>query len=142
MKPFDLEAAKRGEPLMFGNGKRAFWVGFNTFDEQTPVVVTTELGIILQRTEQGYSLVPDDSDWQLFMAPRKVQLWINLYWHGEYSADIFRTQHEADKHERLGRLGGRACLFEYEESLAPSATNAAPVIPLDLLQLTVREGAA
>ena len=106
MKPFDLEAAKRGEPLMFGNGKRAFWVGFNTFDEQTPVVVTTELGIILQRTEQGYSLVPDDSD------------------------------------ERLGRLGGRACLFEYEESLAPIATNAAPVIPLDLLQLTVREGAA
>ena len=128
MKPFDLEAAQRGEPLMFGNGQSAFWLGFNALNAKTPVVVTTEFGTILQYTEQGYPRDPDDLDWQLFMAPRKVQLWINLYWHGEYSADIFRTRHEADKHERLGRLGGRACLFEYEESPAPIAMNAASAI--------------
>ena len=111
-----------------GNGQSAFWLGFNALNAKTPVVVTTEFGTILQYTEQGYPRDPDDLDWQLFMAPRKVQLWINLYWHGEYSADIFRTRHEADKHERLGRLDRRACLFEYEESPAPIAMNAASAI--------------
>lgn len=133
MKPFDLEAAKRGEPMVFGNGQSAFLVGFNTFNSETPVVVTTELGTVLVRDTKGQALGDGDPDWHLYMAPRKVQLWINLYCHyGEFSADVFRTQYEAEKHALAGRLGGRVCLFEYEDDGKPGD---AP----DLLKLPVVE---
>ena len=65
------------------------------------------------------------------MAPRKVQLWINLYCHyGEFMTDVFRTQYEADKHALAGRLGGRACLFEYEDDDKPGDTPALLKLPV------------
>lgn len=131
MKPFDLEAAKRGEPLMFGNGQSAFLIGFNAFNTETPVVVTTERGTVLLRDTKGQALADGDPDWHLYMAPRKVQLWINLYCnYGEFMTDVFRTQYEAEKHALAGRLGGRACMFEYENDGQPMNAPAMLKLPV------------
>lgn len=103
MKPFDLEAAKRGEPVYdICTGMVVHFVG-TTIDG----AIAIEL----------YNAIYRRKEKELFMAPKKRTVWVNLY---EVSRSLqyqFTTKKEADEYDRRGvnRIGGKAYPVEIEE---------------------------
>lgn len=81
MKPFNLEAAKAGKPLITRDGRRAkFLAHVPEATESHQVVIFVEGG----RRPNGYYengsyLEDEEADTDLFMAPEKVSGWVNLY---------------------------------------------------------------
>lgn len=80
MKPFDLQKALAGEPVITRTGMKV------TELIQMPltkdVVYRTALNNILHAvTETGVraNYYPDQSNWDLFMAPKKREIWVNEY---------------------------------------------------------------
>jgi hypothetical protein len=70
MKPFDLEAAKRGEPIMFRDGTPA------TFGSVSP---DGTYCMVWFRGNQLYTIKTGNSDFcDIVMAPRKVVKWAVL----------------------------------------------------------------
>jgi hypothetical protein len=100
MKPFNIEAAKRGEPIVSSDGELWYFVGVN----------------------RSFSIVVENSNGDLnkfhtchlYMAPKKRTVWVNFYSDGEVYYHY--TQKEADDvdscHERKG---GKAYPVEIEE---------------------------
>lgn len=100
LKPFDLEAAKRGEPVMMRNGSvvEEFRYFEKRSDWRVAVVVNGEL--YCHRDDGSYSIgrSRDGAPQDLFMAQRKVTLYLNLYhggsashWHNEATAKHMAT---------------------------------------------------
>jgi len=111
MKPFDLEAAKRGDPIhCLGVG--ALEVDFVGMSHTGHVVIETR-GV-------GIRKVSSDA---LRMAPAKRTVWVNLY--PEYSrkpngrpwgsACWHDTQESANSRGGSARIGGKAYPLEIEE---------------------------
>lgn len=81
MKPFDLEAAKRGEPLITRDGRPAKFVAH--VPECAPgwmvyaLVDTTTC--VTDYYENGRRHVSQENPRDLFMAPRKVVKWGNAF---------------------------------------------------------------
>lgn len=107
MKPFDLEAAKRGDPIFTRDGRRAHFVG-HTDKLMAPFeVVAVVGGDLLAYTKDGRRFpgtrdVPRD----LFMAPKTSTAWVNIYWGGY--AHWSESEALADEAAGSDRLGGRA----------------------------------
>ena len=102
MKPFDIEAAKRGEPIVSSDGKLWYFVGVN---RSFAIVVENRNGDL--NTFQAC---------HLYMAPKKRTVWVNFYSNGE--ALYHYTQKEADDLDidlSVIRLGGKAYAVEIEE---------------------------
>lgn len=101
MKPFDLEAAKRGEPV------------FDRDDDEVNFIGVRNNGQIVIETKGGW-LTSEHSHY-LFMAPKKRTVWVNLYSNKE--ALYHETEEKADEHQRRSenRIGGRAYPVEVEE---------------------------
>ena len=99
MKPFDLERAKAGDPLMYG--------------------VVEVLFIGMQRNGK---IVTDDSEGYIYsdfpeyfsMAPKKRTFWLNFY-PGQGLAEFYPTETLADLVARERRVGGKAYPVEIEE---------------------------
>jgi hypothetical protein len=97
MKPFDLEAAKRGEPI---------------FDEVTGLVVhfvgvTKNANFVIELNNSIYRR----NELELRMAPKKRTVWVNLY-------HVFYTEEDADAADTISndhRIGGKAYPVEIEE---------------------------
>lgn len=100
MKPFDLEAAKRGEPICLADGQIVDFIGVDS---------------------KGYIVVESDLNWaaridcfysgELHMAPKKRTVWVNLY-------QYFDTQEDADAAHTIAdfqRIGCKAYPVEIEE---------------------------
>jgi hypothetical protein len=102
MKPFDIEAAKRGEPITSSDGKLWYFVG-----------VTRSWAIVVENRNGDLSAF---QACHLYMTPKKRTVWVNFYSNGE--AYYHYTQKEADDvdaetcHERKG---GKAYPVEIEE---------------------------
>ncbi|WP_175969636.1 hypothetical protein [Burkholderia sp. BCC0322] len=81
MKPFDLEAAKRGEPIVTRDGRSVAFVAHDPNFSETHRVITRVEGTTAPRCyfESGayFKEGPDDLD--LFMAPRKRTVYVNIY---------------------------------------------------------------
>jgi hypothetical protein len=79
MKPFDLEAAKRGDPVVTREGSPVRMVCFNVKDRRSV------LGLIsFQDGEAAVNFLecgecPFAPGFDLFMAPKKVTKWMNVY---------------------------------------------------------------
>lgn len=90
-RPFDLEAAKRGEPILWGDDKvPARWVGLTDVNK-----LTQANNIIEHRRGLAYA-----HDIQLFMAPKpKRKLWVNVYgWRdGRHCANLYGNEARAKK---------------------------------------------
>lgn len=102
MKPFDLEAAKRGEPIVAQAGFRRIFVGV---DSAGYVVAEDEIGHLHRHSPEN-----------IFMAPKKRTVWVNLYFDGE--AFYHYTKEEADDLDSgasASRLSGKAYPVEIEE---------------------------
>lgn len=72
--PFDLEAAKRGEPIQTRNGLTAFFIGIApTGDQRVVVAVVVAVGdkVIDRFSDNGHYLrTGRENSWDLFMAPK------------------------------------------------------------------------
>jgi len=85
---FDLEAAKRGEPIRLVSDNNGFIdVTFVAHApearEHTRIVVVSESGVIILCGEDGVS-----GNHSLEMAPKKIKRWFNVYRHEEYGFDL------------------------------------------------------
>lgn len=106
MKPFNLEAAKRGDPFMTSYGSL---VRFVLHDETTNELVGQIDG---KRTLTVWCEVDFE---YLFMAPKKRTVWVNLYPNSFYTSHWFETEKDAEELAKRGRIGGKAYPVEIEE---------------------------
>lgn len=116
MKPFDLEAAKAGKPLISRTGKpieRVFFplpdsIGFRF------VAQHSDGEIRFHNTDGTYDSSPCTHD--LFMAPEKKTVWVNIYKDLPALIRACDSKEEADAEAKIesGRLLARVS-FEYTE---------------------------
>ena len=121
MREFNLEAAKRGEPIQTRDGRPAKFIAHVPGATESQQVVVLIGNTVRARYPTGtfYDFEGDDDD--LFMAPRKRTVWVNLY--GSSSiARYFSTEYEADQYpswtdciSNINRIGNRAYPVEIEE---------------------------
>lgn len=85
MKPFNLQKALAGEPVVFGNGKECLEIK----QFKNGVVVSLDEFDVLRKHEKDgalYALSPSDiSNYSLFMAEKpkvKKEGWVNVYREG------------------------------------------------------------
>ena len=100
MKPFNLERAKAGDPICSASGQIHYFVGV-----RRDGAIVTELGT------GGYvsSYQPND----LFMAPKKRTVWVNLY--SNAHAIHFYTEEQANSSTySINRIGGKAYPVEID----------------------------
>jgi len=122
MKPFDLEAAKRGEPIQTRDGRPVKFIAHvpEATESQRVLVLIDEAVCFRYSTGSFLSRNPDRAD--LFMASRKRTVWVNLYrpYADDYSygqpATCFATKELADGSTSVNkRVGNRAWRLEIEE---------------------------
>lgn len=124
MKPFDLEAAKRGEPIQTRDGRPVKFIAHvPEAEEPLRVIVLTESSPGF-RHEDGAVHYSMGNGADLFMSSRKRTMWVNLLhpYAGDlsygYPAHAFSTKEQADDADRSSsftRIGNRAWLLEIEE---------------------------
>ena len=115
MKPFNLEAAKAGAPIVTRDGQPAKFIAHVSEAHPSQRLVVLIDGGVYTKFESGkYAASPAYvSDNDLFMAPVKRTVWVNLYEYG--SARWHNTKCDADARAGDDRLGGRAWPIEIEE---------------------------
>ena len=120
MKPFGLEAAMRGEPICTRDGQPAKFIAFvpeASEEQQLIVLIGTNIWRLYPdgRVHQGESQRSSD----LFMAPKKRTVWINLYEHSSaldsYDAFVYDSEEMANNARSADRIGGKAWPLEIEE---------------------------
>lgn len=125
MKPFDLEKAKAGEPVMTRNGCKARVICFDREEVDFPLVALVtdpESGtetLETYRADGGYTIAGAVTEADLVMAPVKKEGWMNIYSHdgGVFASvrggPIFATKELADENTNDNRI---ACMrVEWEE---------------------------
>lgn len=115
MKPFDLEAAKAGAPLVTRDGRPAKFIAHVAEAQPSQRLLVLIDGGVYTKFESGkYSNSPARvSPNDLFMAPVKRTVWVNLYEYG--SARWHVIEQDANDCAGSDRLGGRAWPIEIEE---------------------------
>ena len=112
MKPFDLERAKAGDPIVTRDGRNARFIAYiPEAGESYRVVVLIEgkeTPCLLD--ENGRRQYTHDNA-QLFMAPTKRDGWVNVY--PMYSAILYQSKEMADINAGASRLA--CCRIEWEE---------------------------
>lgn len=79
MKPFDLEAAKRGEPIQCRNGTSVKFIAhIPEAHSAFRVIVLNPNGVVSIRNEHG-RLEHVDNPLDLMMVPKKTTYWVNIY---------------------------------------------------------------
>lgn len=117
MKPFNLEAALAGEPVVTRDGRDVTNLAYfpNVCSEHKIAGVLEEC--IETFTEEGFFLdFNEESESDLFMKPKKRTVWVNLYIDGSYFKH--ETQELADRAAwpgRVKRRAGKAFPIEIEE---------------------------
>ncbi len=95
MKPFDLEAAKRGEPIQARDGRKARFIAHLPECSPSARVVALVDGQMyaLHFSECGRRSASATTHVDLFMAPKKRTVWVNFY--GNWKAEVFPTEKDA-----------------------------------------------
>ena len=101
MKPFDLEAAKRGEPIYIHLVCEPTFIGLR------------EDGRVVAESAEGWLGSYMQSD--VFMAPKKRTVWVNLYPTSLQISYWHNSEEEASKLASSNRIGGKAYPVEIEE---------------------------
>lgn len=125
MKPFDLEKAKAGEPVMTQNGLKARVICFDRKEVDFPLVALVtdpESGTETLETYQadgGYTTAGAVTSFDLVMAPVKKEGWMNIYSHdgGVFASvrggPIFATKELADENTNDNRIACMRVEWEY-----------------------------
>jgi hypothetical protein len=122
MKPFDLEAAKRGDPIVCRDGRPAKFIAHVPEARLGSVVALVddrvctyyENGLMDEHEVMFYS-------YTLFMAPKTRTVWVNFFKHSTDAAFYSTKEHADEQAEyrksicRSKRIGNRAYPVEVEE---------------------------
>lgn len=116
MKVFDLEAAKRGEPIRTRDGQPVKFIAHVPNADECNQIVVLIGGEIICFYENGTHAGVYETAMDLFMAPRKRTVWVNLYPH-QSSMYAYSKKIADEAHERiaLDRIGNQAWPVEIEE---------------------------
>ena len=101
LRPFNLEEAKAGKPIVCRDGEEANFLIHSDLLERNQRVVFARAGDVYACNENGknkLNSLPDRFD--LFMAPEKRTVWVNFYpdeCHGQAGVSLFSSKEEADK---------------------------------------------
>lgn len=104
MIPFDLEAAKRGEPLITRDGRKVDFIAHleNKNISHPVTAYIHETAGACSFTEDGVFFKDRDDCNNLFMAPKpKITVWVNVFSNeldGVSNALIFKTKEKALEH--------------------------------------------
>lgn len=120
MKPFNLEAAKAGAPIVSRDGEQMKFIAHvpEACESHRVVVVSSTDGAVGLFYENGayYSEGQTSSD-DLCMAPQKRTVWVNFY-NSEFgpAATYFITEEKADRGDQQSsqRIGGKAYPVEID----------------------------
>ena len=116
MKPFNLEAAKRGDPIVTRDGRKAKFIAHVPEADPSFKLAVLIDGEIFTFAEAGnYWSDKKDSTLDLFMAPKKRTVWVNLF---ETVAYHYDSNEDADTDAiqfSWKRIGGKAYPVEIEE---------------------------
>ena len=115
MKKFDLEAAKRGEPIVTRGGEAAKFIAHVPDAEIDFRLVVMLDGVIECYCDDGSYRTSGKSTCDLFMATSKRTVWINPYADGTCDKYLYATEDDADNAQGYGRIGNRAWPLEIEE---------------------------
>ena len=117
MKPFDLEAALAGAPVITRDGRPV--TQLHKFDATTPLCLVGVVGgEVYSWGKEGIFFAKSSGSFDLFMAPVKREGWINLYKiivlpYEVRAGSVYRTKQEADEGATVDRI---ACVrVEWEE---------------------------
>ena len=115
MKPFNLEAAKAGAPIVTRDGRPAKFIAHVAEAHPSQRLLVLIDGAVHAKFESGKHASSQNNVFKsdLFMAPVKRTVWANVYGYG--GATWYNTEKEADDGTLNGRLGGRAWPIEIEE---------------------------
>jgi hypothetical protein len=116
-KPFDLERALAGDPVVTRHGKPA--TQLKKFDIRGRCVLLGVLdGQLASWLENGCYYSSGEWPYDLFMVPKKRTVWVNLYpVPGPYLsayAHAFEDKDKADNKATHNRIGNRAYPVEIE----------------------------
>ena len=111
MKPFNLEAAKRGEPIVCRDGIKAKFITHFSGISDDRCVIALIMEKLFIFGKDGKHVEENRSSYDLFMAPKKQTLWINIY---RDSATVYHSEQEANMNANPARLYGRAYQVEVE----------------------------
>ena len=120
MKPFNLEAAKRGEPIQTRDGREAKFVAHVPEAIESQRIVVMLSGSLFTMFETGLcsSSGVEYAD-DLFMAPKKRTVWVNLYEYtkasNRFDAYAYVSEALADHARSKDRIGGKAWPLEIED---------------------------
>ena len=116
MKPFDLEAAKRGEPIVTRGGEAAKFIAHVPDAEIGFRVVVMLGGVIECYCDDGSYRLSSKSTCDLFMVRRKRTVWVNVYPHeaGSFGGS-YETEAIANNYASPKRIGNRAWPLEIED---------------------------
>ena len=125
MKPFDLEAAKRGEPVICRDGRKARILCFDMITDEMyclPALILDPINnkeIFRWFNLEGKFLAVDPHDSDLFMDPKVKNFYLNIYRDGPngipYTANTFRTLSEASTAAKDIKNFIKTISFEVEE---------------------------
>ena len=108
LRPFDLEAAKAGAPVVTRDGRPARIVCFDAAGE-FPVIALIRYGtdeeVPQSCTLTGRVSYAEDSVDDLFMIPVKRKGYVNLYRYGNAINSGLRVHNNEDEAKNMGRLG-------------------------------------
>ena len=118
MKPFDLEAAKRGEPVCTRDGTPVRQLVHFPEGVRVNKIAALSGGVINVYDDQGryYGDEVHVSAKDLFMATRKRTVWVNVYSPGTNCfGGAYETEAIANNYAGRQRIGNRAWPLEIED---------------------------
>lgn len=118
MKPFDLEAAKRGEPICNRDGENCVFITHvpDATHEYRVVALMPFKEVYCFDETGSYDCDGDASRHDLFMATRKRTVWVNVYPpEARNFGGSYETEAIADNYASPKRIGNRAWPLEIED---------------------------
>ena len=116
MKPFDLEAAKRGEPIVCRDGTPVKFIAHVPEAYEQLRVVFLRGKQVQAVYESGKEFRDCEDRFDLFMAPKKRIVWVNLY-PDRVAGNWYDSEADANRGSSSlwNRIGGKAYPVEIEE---------------------------
>lgn len=112
-KPFDLERALAGDPVVTRDGRPVTQlVKFDVGGDSEPVCGVLN-GSISSWSVDGLYLTDIESKYDIFMAPKKRTVWVNLCFDGK--AYWYDSEEVADECRGHDSIGDRSYPVEIEE---------------------------
>lgn len=101
MKPFDLEAALRGDKVVTRDGREVTEIyHFKTSSQRYPVRAVVAGGLSAY-TVHGRLISNSDSAGDLFMAPKERTVWVNVWTSDSLPAGVGSMAHPTEDKARL-----------------------------------------